>query len=327
MSTEYYPWHETLRAHVQKLVLAGKLPHALLLSGPKHLGKLSFARATAAFLHCDSHDQGVACGQCANCRLLQAGTHPDSREVTLEDSRLIKIDQIRELTEWANQTAQRGGFKTVIIHPADQMNQASANALLKSLEEPAANTLLMLVSHMPGRLPATIRSRCQHLNFPIPDRDQALKFLAANSGLDEEVSLLLDIASGAPLAVTEEFNDEYLTRRTEIARLLERLVKGDNPLAVATSFARSNGAQDLTVIYSLFADALRKKLTASNKLIKNKDLISVLDLLCDRLTARSLFSVLDAIARERRAVDGPSNPNQQLLFESLLVEVRQYCSL
>src|SRR6185312_9049826 len=134
------------------------LPHALLLTG---LPDLEFPRLFSKSLLCLKPDlEGKACNNCRTCSLMQAGSHPDFYQIEPEETgKTIRIDQIRELISELNQTAQQGGYKIAIIAPAEAMQMGAANALLKTLEEPAANTLIMLVSNQPGLLAATLRSR------------------------------------------------------------------------------------------------------------------------------------------------------------------------
>lgn len=324
---QFYPWQQKHRDRLMGLKAMDKLPHALLLSGPAHLGKRDFAIAMAGYLLCRQPTGDGGCGECDNCRLLAAGTHPDFRMIEPEDSRLIKIEQVRELIDWANQTAQRDGYKVVIVHPAEQMNVHSANALLKCLEEPADDTLMMLVSDLPGRLLPTIRSRCQHVDFTIPGAGEALAWLRQHKPETEALELLLDIAGGAPLAVVEQFDEAYLARRESVVQALDKLMQRGNPLEVARAFNGMDAAEGLEILHSLFADALRYRMTNDVKTIKNKDLLSVLEKISSTSGSRGLLAVLDGIARDRQAVAGPSNPNVQLLFEALMVEISDGCAL
>lgn len=323
-----YPWQTAQQRRLVAQREQGKLPHALLLAGPRHVGKRDFAFAAAGYLLCQSSRAGEPCGQCDNCHLVNAGTHPDFRLIHPEESKLIRIEQIRDLIEWAGQTAQRGGFKVVVIEPAEQMNVNSANALLKCLEEPADNTVMMLVSDLPGRLLPTIRSRCQHLRFGIPAAQDALGWLHGELPDGEELELKLRIAGGAPLAVTERFDEAWLARRREVVAAIEQLVNAGSPLDVARTFARSDAIADLGIVYSIFADSLRLKLVddeGGEKVLKNNDIKDILDKVSNAMTTPRLLAVLDAVGHAREIVAGPSNPNPQLLFESLMVEISASC--
>ena len=127
---------------------------------------------------CNQVDNGIACGQCSGCITLQAGSHPDFLSLQPEEkSKFIKVDQIRSLCESMAKTSQQGGWKVAVIFPAETMNIAASNALLKSLEEPEPNTLIILVSSRLSTIPMTIRSRCQIQSSAIPSTDIAQQWL------------------------------------------------------------------------------------------------------------------------------------------------------
>ncbi|XOV88724.1 MAG: DNA polymerase III subunit delta' [Pseudomonadota bacterium] len=324
---EYFPWHAAHRERLVAMQRRDKLPHALLLAGPRNLGKRAFASAFAAGLLCRLPEAGAACGDCDNCKLVAAGTHPDFRIVAPEDSQLIVIRQIRDFIEWSAQTAQRGGMRVALVYPAEQMNIASANALLKCLEEPGDRTLIMLVTDLPGRLLPTIRSRCQLVDFAIPPRRQALDWLRSRHPGINNPELLLGIGGGAPLAVTTDFDEVYMARREAIGQIVRGLVNEAAPLELARTLVAADLGLDLKIIYGLFADALRYQLAGDESLIKNMDLMDLIRKVAARLPARQLLLILDALTRGRRAVAGPSNPNLQLLAEALMVELADYCAL
>ncbi|MDX1655478.1 MAG: DNA polymerase III subunit delta', partial [Candidatus Competibacteraceae bacterium] len=200
---ERLPWHQP---HWQRLaagVEAGRLPHALLLSGPSGLGKMLFARQLTQSLLCRQPGENLTfCGKCRGCRLLAAGSHPDITRVEPEEpGKPIKVDRVRQLCAFLGQTAR--GYKVALLSPAEAMNPSAANALLKTLEEPPPGSLLLLVTAFPARLPATIRSRCQILAFTPPLRTQALEWLSPRvAGF--QAGLLLDLTGNAPLAALEQ---------------------------------------------------------------------------------------------------------------------------
>ena len=171
------PW----QAEAAREVLSARAawPHALLLDGPRGLGKRTLALNLARGLLCESPSaDGSACGSCASCHYVAAGQHPDLQmiepfvidedgEVKVQDP--ILIERIRALIDWVQLTSHRGRAKVAVIVPAEAMNLAAANALLKTLEEPPPATYLILVAHQPGRVPATLRSRCRRMAAPRPD--------------------------------------------------------------------------------------------------------------------------------------------------------------
>ncbi|MEP6943469.1 MAG: DNA polymerase III subunit delta' [Betaproteobacteria bacterium] len=199
------PWLDT--AATGMLAQAERWPHALLVTGTQGIGKRLLALHLAQALLCETPAADRrACGRCAACNWVERGTHPDLRvivPVTYDDegnatpADVISVDAIRDLIAFALLSSHRGGAKVAVIAPAEALNAAAANALLKTLEEPPPRTSLILVSSQPGRLPATITSRCRRLAVPVPDHAQAVGWLAAQRLAHPERALAL--AGGAPL--------------------------------------------------------------------------------------------------------------------------------
>ena len=198
-----------------------RLPHALLLHGPRGIGKLQLAERFAQLLLCEGRGLATApCGGCDSCRWIAAGNHPDlrilepeaiARKAMLEDdeptdtaaktkrkpSIEIRIEQVRQLDDFVHMGSHRGGRRVAILHPAEDMNTPTANALLKNLEEPPANAAFLLVAHRPARLLPTIRSRCVQLAVPLPDASTSARWLEAQ-GVSDAADWLA-FAGGAPL--------------------------------------------------------------------------------------------------------------------------------
>lgn len=209
----------------------GTLPHALLLCGPQGLGKRALTEAFVRARLCESTRDGNACGSCKACKLLAAGTHPDRMLVTLEVNektgklrKEILIDQIRDLSSRLSMASQLGGWQVAVIDPADAMNAAAQNALLKTLEEPSDASLIVLVADQPWRLGATIRSRCQRLDFIVPAHDEALAWLSAR-GVESAESVLA-AAGGNPGQAWLLAEQGGMQRRQEVARNLLALAAG-----------------------------------------------------------------------------------------------------
>lgn len=199
------PWQQQRLDSALAAWRAGRLGHAQLLCGPEQLGKRAVADALAARLLCDAPKDAPPCGRCRGCTLREAGTHPDFRLITFEENANtgklrteLVIDQVRTLSGSMQMTSQRGGAQVVLIDPADALNTSAANALLKTLEEPADNRFLLLVSAAPQRLPATIRSRCQRIEFSVPEREAALAWLASQGHPAPRASEALEAAQGHP---------------------------------------------------------------------------------------------------------------------------------
>jgi len=162
-----YPWQRPLWQGLLDRLRDGRLPHALLLSGPAGMGKQEFASRFSRAILCDSpNEDGSACGQCRGCQLMQAGSHPDYLLVAPEEEgKAIGIDAVRELARFQALKSQYGRQRVIQLQPADALNPNSANALLKTLEEPAGDTILLLTTDRPMALLPTIRSRCQKIIF------------------------------------------------------------------------------------------------------------------------------------------------------------------
>ncbi len=214
-----HPWNQALRQRLMRT--PEHLPHAILLSGPPGIGKQALALDMAQGLLCTASDaQGVACGHCQGCHWFTQTTHPDFRliepevdEETGKQRPEIRIEQVRDLVDFFALTAHQRGWRIAVIAPAERLNMAAANGLLKTLEEPPPRSLLILISHHPRRLPATVRSRCQQVAVSIPSRSEALDWLVAHAVPIAQVAALLDEAGGAPLAALALYGDTARSER------------------------------------------------------------------------------------------------------------------
>lgn len=199
------PWHQGVWDLLQRALSEGQLTHALLLVGDSHLQVEAFVSAFAAADLCEGDKAQGACGQCRSCGWLQAGTHPDLRAIGLEEKKkVISIKQVRALTQAAAKTTHLD-HRVLVINPADHMNVAAANALLKTLEEPPDNNRLLLGATRLDRLPPTIVSRCQRYRLPGPTTSQASDWLASQA--PKVPIAALDAASGCPLTAIQLHQD------------------------------------------------------------------------------------------------------------------------
>ena len=268
MNGAIYPWQHDDWHRLQRL--RDRLPHAILFHGAQGIGKVAFAEQFAQSVLCESPDtDGFACGSCASCGWFLQYGHPDYRRVRpeiletdgIEDdveaeeggskkstgsktpSKEIRIEQVRSLAGFMNVSTHRSGLRVVLLYPAEALNSASANALLKTLEEPPPGTLFILVSHRPDRLLPTILSRCRKFPLSLPPTEHALAWLNDNDVSD--ASQWLALHGGAPLAALTAAEDDSSNERDWLLELLakpdvahvlsvaERLQKTPIPLLVA----------------------------------------------------------------------------------------------
>ncbi|HEX7814165.1 DNA polymerase III subunit delta' [Dyella sp.] len=262
------PWHAEHWMRLQSRRERGAMPHALLLAGPAGLGKRQFLRRLVKGLFCQEAHDGDACGQCRSCLLFEAGTHPDFvslsyglRKDGVQRSEIV-VDQVRELSARLAMASQFGGWQIAVIDPADAMNAAAANALLKTLEEPSAQTMLLLVADAPWRLPQTIRSRCQRIQFQLPSREQSLDWLEGE-GLQDATSAL-DAANGNPGLAWQWSREGALVRRQEVRKDLAALAGGrGETMEVVRRWLDNEPGQRLWFAAQAAADEARAKAAAS----------------------------------------------------------------
>lgn len=319
IAADILPWQLPEWQRLDQQISDGRLPHALLLAGPAESGKKRFADALCRRLLCEQPDQ--VCGVCSQCRLIAAGTHPDLLEVTLEDSKQIKVDQIRDLSAWAWQTASQGGYKVCIINPAHALNVQGANALLKSLEEPPAKTVICLVSDQPARLLATLRSRCQRINCVIPGKHESLEWLRSQCEPATHVELLLEMAGGVPLRALSIMDEDFLSLRRQLADLLLPLSDGSgSPLAAAAKLAKADPNAVADILYQLIADSISYTQTRQQQL-RNSDLSEVLVSFAAKSSLDLRYELLDRVTSAKRSLSGTSNANPQMLLEWIFLKM------
>jgi DNA polymerase-3 subunit delta' len=318
--TALYPWLDTLHQSLVEQIRQDRLPHALLVTGHPGVGKLALARHLVQMLLCGQRSpEGLPCGQCPACLQLQAGTHPDFQRVQPEeDSQVIKVDQVRALYGALSLCAHAQGFKTAIISPAEAMNVNAANSLLKTLEEPSDNTVLVLVSDQPAHLPATVRSRCQQVRVNVPDRGQALDWLTKQLPDASQADICLQLAHGAPLAALALAREGVIDARRERLDELVGILDGrTTALEIAQGWCKDEGMQGIRWLRDWLMDLLRIRLTGQTQAVRSVDLADGLAALAARLDSRIMFGQLDMINRMLRS--GTGSLNQQLMTEDILL--------
>ncbi|MGY6587254.1 MAG: DNA polymerase III subunit delta' [Wenzhouxiangella sp.] len=239
------PWLDDHQQRIDAGLQEERLGHAPLIAGPAGVGKQAFGDWLARRLLCLAPVHGQPCGECRACTLMKAGSHPDFFAVGIpEDKREIPVDSVRELSRCLQLTPSIGRHRVGLIEPAEAMNRNAANALLKTLEEPASDAWLILISHRAGDLPATIRSRCQTISVRPPEREQARNWLADACPNHDPAhrDAALALAGGAPLAARNLLDDGGLAFAHEVRDGLLALAAGRSvPEVLGSGWAEQGG--------------------------------------------------------------------------------------
>jgi DNA polymerase III subunit delta' len=224
----------------------------------------------------------------------------------IDESKQIRIEQIRELSEELSLTSHQGGYKVGVISPADVLNRFAANALLKTLEEPPSRTVLILVVTQPSRLPATILSRCQRIRIAAPERSEAVAWLDATRGKGNW-NAVLDIVGEAPLLAAESDPEAVVQIGTEVRRGLEDAVAGrSDPVATAERWSRAELPLRLRCFENWLTERIRTQ-GESPGFLTEVGAVTYLQRPQTVLNIRGLFELLDGVRDLKSALDSPIN--------------------
>lgn len=338
LTNSLYPWQQQTWQRVQSA--RAKLPHALLLSGRSGIGKLEFAQHLAKSLLCSQPSaNGEGCNECPNCTWFNEGAHPDFRLIspekdndstsddapttkkTAKKSIIIKIEQIRQLHQFlALSNHQHNGLRIVLLCPAEALNLASANALLKMLEEPPQNTIFLLVTHQPQRLLPTIISRCQVIDMPLPAEKLARDWLV-NQGVNDATSQL-SYAGGSPLLALKQAEKGISSSWKDLAQSLSMGAKL-NPFVSAPVFLSAslfaNMDFALTALQKWCCDLLSCKL--AQQVRYHAQYTSALQDLSKSVNLNLLLDFNTKLIDARKMANHPLNNELQL--ENILLRYTQ----
>lgn len=315
LSAVSLPWLADARQKMRSAFDAGRLPHSLLVLSVPGLGAEQLANWIAALALCESGGDRP-CGACASCKLLHADSHPDIHTVRLEeDAQQIKVDQVRELIESLATKSYRGGYKVGVIENAEALNANGANAFLKTLEEPSADTVLIMLARPNHRLPATIASRCLRLSLRPPPADAALEWLRAHSAA-AEWSAALALAGGAPLLALQLDAAGLTALDADMRQCMRELAEGSVDITLlAERWIRSNPGVRISWLENWITQRVEACLAAGASRQTAEPVRLPAALLKPKI--RALFELLDAARDLRRLAS--TGINQQLALEALLV--------
>ncbi|CAN5384640.1 DNA polymerase III subunit delta' [soil metagenome] len=323
------PWQTTQWQRLLTLRESKQLPPALLFKGPKGIGKLLLAKTFAQLLLCLQPVATGACFQCKSCQLIQANTHPDYQLLQPSNEQpLIKIDQIRDIIDFCNLSKQISPYKVIIIETAEAMNVAAANAFLKTLEEPSANTCILLLSHQASLLPATIRSRCQFINLALPQKLQAMSWLQSRIINSQSARLLLLLAGTAPLLALEyASNSEYLSQYENfVTSLINIALNKQDPIAAVTVWSKHNPVTLLHWMNILLLDLVRINTGLPKESLFNIAMVVEIRHLADKTDVFTLFQLLDNLNQTTQYLQQKINLNIVLLLENLFCDWYFVCN-
>ncbi len=316
-----FPWQTAQWQQFSHAKQTRRLAHAYLLTGIYGLGKLKFAIEAAHLLLCPN--EGCQDALCHTRRFITANkTHSNLCWIEPEEAgHAIKVDQIRALNEFVQQTSLQGEYRLVVIQSANQMNINAANALLKTLEEPAPGAILILVCDEVSHLPATILSRCQRITFSQPKREPALAWLK-NQLKDQSIdaNLLLNLAHGAPLAALEWQQTNRVLARQELFELLYALKQRlADPLTAAVKIQAMDSRQFLDDMLSWIIDLLHLQVGGKPESIINQNFLSQLRQVINEIPMMESIHLMSYLQQVRSQIMSGINLNKQLLIENILI--------
>lgn len=309
------PWQEPLVKQLIDLKQRQQLPHALLLKLATRADSRDFGWYLISTLLCHDPDDAHPCGNCESCKLMKANTHPDFTFLTLlfdeKKNRLkrdILVEQIRQLIHRAFLTESEGNGKFALIYPAEKMNLSSANSLLKTLEEPADDTTVVLLTHDPGRIPVTMRSRCQQWNVHLPTIEDGTQWLLRRGMPESQVNPYLEITRGDPEQAWVLFQNEYLQLKQRFDRGFDELLSSATDAASLVKQLALNDAAQIRQLLRVKLQQLAADLARASSLQEQDK---------QRLIG------LTAIHRELpRLNTEDNNLNLQLQFEDMLLSLK-----
>jgi len=319
--------HEKQIKVLQSAMAKDRIPHAHLFYGAEGVGKKTVAEAFAKALNCKSgRDSLDACDACSSCLKIDHGNHPDVITIKAQGQSII-IQEIRELQEQMKFSPFEGGKRIFIVVDADRMNIVSANAILKTLEEPSASNILVLLTSRPHQLPATVLSRCQHLRFNPLRRETVASFLEEKSSLDHKSAHLIALSSGGSIGKARAMYDEsYLTTRATVLDIIAR-IKTKDPLKLLSALndfgqERKDIMERLGILMTGYRDALVYKETGDRDSLINQDYIDIIKSVAESEAGRDIVRCIRAVDWAFHTLS--QNANKQLTLEVMMFTLSRY---
>jgi DNA polymerase-3 subunit delta' len=323
--------NERIKALLKRAVVEGRIGQGLIMAGPRGVGKYQFALALAQALNCQQPEAGDACGQCLACRKIALGQHPDVQTI-LPDGQFIRIGQMRQVRREAQLRPTEGRRLVLIIDEAERLREEAANSILKTLEEPPASSLILLITSKPYALLETIRSRCQMLSFaPLTTAELEQYLSASYKRPAEEIKLLARLACGQIGRALEIDLGEYRDKRKLMIEILEALTTARDSLRLIEAaeylgrkLERDQFTDHIEILMTLLSDIFHLKLGLSGNGLTNADIASKLEQVASAFSLEQIIELVDRIEQLLEAL--PRNINRQLAMESLLLTSQEALS-
>jgi DNA polymerase-3 subunit delta' len=321
------PWLTPFYLHLQDTFHQGRFPHGLLFTGSAGIGKFKIAKQLAQYLLCTNKQQEDACFQCHSCQLFSANNHLDFSLLSAEKNKSIGIDQVRLLTEKLNERPQLGNNKVVLIKGADQLTEAAANALLKTLEEPQGDSYLILLTRTHHQLMPTLLSRLQQTHLHSPDDQTLIDWLYALGYQVSDIGVLRWFQN-SPLSLLNHLKalqqDASLDTRRQCVEGLFAMLYDAQSLFSYTELLVKDVDQNLLLLFHLLHDIHKLKLNAGHL---NEDAIYYfalpqLQIWQAQLSCQSLRFLSNEILKVRSLLTGHSALKKELLINALLIKIK-----
>ncbi|AHG22240.1 DNA polymerase III subunit delta' [Chania multitudinisentens RB-25] len=317
---DWYPWLNTSYRQLIGQYAAGRGHHALLLHAAPGNGDEALLYALSRWLLCQQRNGGKSCGECHSCRLMLAGNHPDYHVLALEKGKSsLGIEPIRQVIETLYSHAQQGGAKVVWLPQAELLTEAAANALLKTLEEPPANTFFLLACREPAHLLATLRSRCFYWHLANPDEAFSLQWLNRLSPRNPaDCVTALRLHDGAPIAAEQLLQPEHWQQRMALCSVLNTALPQQDMLLLLPALNHDNAAERLHWLSALLVDAMKWQQGAASYVV-NQDQQPLIQQLANRLSSTSLQQIVQQWLHCRHQLLNVVGVNRELLLTEQLL--------
>ncbi|MEE9328203.1 MAG: DNA polymerase III subunit delta' [Cocleimonas sp.] len=316
-----YPWHQESWDYFVKAHDKNHLPHALLIVGENGIGKLDFANRLVKSLLCiTAHENSVndsvdnkrkydACNHCKACKTYESQANPDYLNIDLlEDKQQIGIDQVRQLSTFLSLSRSFNSYRVVLLNQVERMNLNAANSLLKSLEEPTNNTVIILLTSQLNRLLPTMKSRCQILKLPTPIKAVAQEWIQHHSPEINNPEELLDMAYGKPLAALKIDAEEIQSRKKLSKDLIGLINNKESITAVAKTWEKYNSELLLNWQITWVQDFIKQSI--QDKPLNNSEEKQTLTLLelSQLKSVAQLWQIYHELIKQKRYIHTSVNP-------------------